>query len=197
MPNLTPDEIMALIPPEAMRKHKEGAFAPKLTENERRAILVLDYKGVHRNVLAAAFGINRRTLASMLNKHSTRYHKTRQAFAEGKPEEWLCLYLTEDIALRVAAAKGAAEVSIVKQKDYDERPRDDYNPRADKYAGNHTVKNKDHTYSHKLVISWDLNTESWAYCDTNGFDTTNYTGWHTSTEAYKQGVASCMDALED
>lgn len=188
------DHPIHSIPAESFRRGVPDEFQAKLTEDERRAIIALDYKGVHRNVLAAAFGINRRTLASMLNRQSSKYTKLRKAFDSSNPSEWCAKYITEDIALRVAKAKTSPEATIVKQQDYDDREQSEFNRRATKWEGAHTYKSAlaGHRYNHVIRIFWHEN-GSWAYQDTNGFDDTEYPGFKTSTEAWKQACISAMD----
>jgi len=192
------DDLLSTLPTAAFRRPPggEGAFAPKLTLAERRGILALHYKGVNQRVLAAAFGINRRTLAAMVNPHSQRYKGLRKAMDDIGPKEFCDTYITEALTLKVNAALNSAE-SKLGQADYDDRPRSTVSQRANKYQGTHNYKDKNHAYTHVLSVFWDENSGTWAYCDTNGYDTSEYPGFNTSAEALKEAKAAAMDALEE
>jgi len=153
-----------------------GRFDAKLTFDERCSVLALYISGIHRRVLAAAFGIDRRTVAHIYNKNSVHYKKVRARLQELGQAEFLRQYLTEESTRKAAAVANDPSVTLA---DREWRAQPDTgmpSKRKNRKEGVHVVKPDQCEYSHRLVIQWfDEREESettlsagWWYQDLDG-----------------------------
>ena len=94
-------DALSMIPADAMRRHRDDEFAPKLVEDERMAILACIEYGIMRDVVAKAFGINRRTVSHIANSGSTRYREVRRRRDEMGKDAFVKHYLTESVAQKI------------------------------------------------------------------------------------------------
>ena len=181
----TVDEILAHIPAGAYRQ--EGKFRPKLDFAQRCEILALYRRGVGRNVLADAFGIDRRTVTHIQNQNSVHYKSVRDRYAELGKEVFEREYITEAGSLKVAEQLG-------KQPKADPTKP---NRNAGRHAGINIV---DGTYCerpHRVDVQWLADGAAgpgWYYQDLDGpapelWTYTNETSLLTST--------NCLRALKD
>lgn len=170
-----------------------GKFAPKLTQEERCAILALVKSGVKRDTIAAAYDLDRRTVGHIVNPQSPRYKEIRNRYRATGHDEFIAEHLTEEVALKIASVAS------------DNSPAEKGNapsPRANRLAGTHTVKPEQCSYPHRIEIKYRPDGEfgpGWYYRDLdskehpddwfhNGDDSRK-----TSHACYDEAVANLMD----
>lgn len=158
-----------------LRKHPTimrglGRFEPKLTFDERCSVLALYLSGVHRRVLALAFGVDRRTVAHIYNKHSIHYKSVRQELTRLGTNAFIRQYLTEEATRRVSAVADHPEVTLSDDSLRKEKPAPDIpNKKWHRKAGVNVVKPEQCEYSHRVVIAWrEEPTPGWYYQDMDG-----------------------------
>ena len=96
-----------------MYDSRNSKFAPKLTFTERCEAFALAKSGdLDRRQIAAAYGINRATLAYMLNQHGPHYKDVRREYAEYGHDRFLKKYITPNVIERYAASKKKLEVAL-------------------------------------------------------------------------------------
>lgn len=147
--------------PRALRENNPS-FEPKLNFAERCAVLALHRKNVSVRMLAAAFGVNRRTVNHIINPESSRYHSVRARERQIGTEAFIDEYTTEAIIKRVNEAASSPEMTQT-NSEYDKQPRAERANVASKHAtgssGINTLKLPHHEYSHRVEVSWlDANT---------------------------------------
>lgn len=180
---------LSLIPQENFVKHQTGKFAPKLNDEERCAILALVKSGVRRERIAAAYGLDRRTVGHIANPQSPRYKEIRNKYKAMGHDDFVKEFLTEEVALKIAAL-----------------PEDEKHPapktgapsaRANRLAGIHKVKPEQCEYEHRIEIKYFIAgdhhpLEGWYYRDLDS--KTNPEQWfHNGPESMKSSHA-CYDA---
>lgn len=141
--NKTADPL-SLIPAQNFKAANSGKFAPKLTEDDRCAVLALVQAGVKRDVVARAFDVDRRTVGHICNTNGLRYKPTRQRYVAEGHEEFIKKYVTEEVALKVAAVSDPAKVEAAKTRSP--------SGRANRMAGEHKVKPEQCQYEHRIEI---------------------------------------------
>jgi hypothetical protein len=156
-----------------------GRFEPKLTFDERCSVLALYLSGVHRRVLAAAFGIDRRTVAHIYNPHSIHYKAVRKQLEVLGREVFIRRYLTEEATVKVRAVQNHREVTL---SDDEMREEPSHAPipnrKRNRKEGVHVLKPEQCEYSHRVVIGWreavndDISGSpaGWYYQDLDGND---------------------------
>lgn len=154
--------VLSALPSHAFRSvANKGKFAPKLDYADRAAILSAYTNGVRRELLAAAFNVDRRTIGHIVNPTSSHYKDVRKEMKEMGPDDFTRKYLTEDMAQRIGAA-----VTEQVQVEADPNAPD---KKKNKMAGLHTVKPAQCAYSHRIEIEWQDNTNhagpGWYYRD--------------------------------
>jgi hypothetical protein len=146
-----------------------GRFEAKLTFDERCSVLALYMSGVHRRVLALAFGVDRRTVAHIYNKNSIHYKNVRAELDKLGRDVFLTRHLTEDATRRVAEV--ANHPSVTLSDDFLREVKDEAtvpDKRRNRKAGVNVVKPEQCDYSHRVVIEWREN--GWYYQDMDGND---------------------------
>lgn len=150
------DKILEAIPTSAFRHHS-AKFEPKLTFPERCAALALHRKSVAVPVIAAAFGINRRTVRRLVSADSPSYHSVRDEEKRMGTLEFIEKYLTEEVARRVSEVASSAEVDET-QTEYDAKPRAERtatpSQRASGVAGINYFKPANASFNHRLSVEW-------------------------------------------
>jgi len=132
-----------------------GRFDAKLTFDERCAILALYLSGVHRRVLAAAFGIDRRTVAHIYNKNSIHYKAVRTKLQELGHQGFLREYLTEEATMRVAKVANDPAVTLA-DKEWRSKTDGDILPsrKKNRKEGLHIIKPDQCEHTHRIMIQW-------------------------------------------
>ena len=168
--DLSFDEKKALLPLMSWDREK---FAPKLNYEQRCQILAMHHSGISRDLLARAYGINRRTVTHIYNPQSTHYREVRHEMEVIGIKAFQEKYLTQDVMDRVLA--------------YNQKRADnpEANKAANRKAGPHTVMGEHTAEAHRIVISWKtvgdqanmeggvINQSGWYYNDLDG-DFPNY-----------------------
>lgn len=154
---------LSLIPKEAMTTGQTGQFAPKLTFEERCAVLACVTYGVSRPITAAAFSINRRTVTHVCNEASGHYRDVRKELKNLGKDKFIETYLTENVAKKIADAAGKP----TQHHSSAVTPGTVPSPRANRCAGIQVVKPEQCGYSHRLEIAF-MGVEDW----------TGDIGWH-------------------
>lgn len=123
---------------------------------ERCSILALFRKGVSVRMLAAAFGVNRRTVTHIINTESTRYKAVRDREKQMGTEDFIVEYYTEDAIRKINAAADKPELNQA-IAEYDAKAGDRLtlsSKRATGNAGINTIKLPHHEYAHRIEVSW-------------------------------------------
>lgn len=155
-------QLDEVLPTNAFRHHGTK-FRAKLTEDERLAIIALYRKGIKRGILAMAFGIDVRTVSNLCNSHSLKYKSTREKAMGYSLDDLARMYITEDIALKVAEA-AAKEAANMESFESTRGP----SQRANKRAGIHRINLPHLSYEHVVEIAFK----------NKGEDGCEETGWH-------------------
>jgi hypothetical protein len=181
-------DVLSLIPAAAMRKTNTGKFEPKLDFAERCAILAAYSNGVRRDVLATAFGVDRRTIGHIVNPTSVHYRDVRRKLKDDGPENFTNMFLTEELALKIGAA--------VKEEAKIEADPNAPNKKANKAQGLHTVKPSQCAYSHRIEIQWREamplndgppdNERGWYYRDLDSKEPNMW--WHNGDDSRRTSV---------
>lgn len=157
------NDLVNSLPAHVMKTGNLTKFAPKLDEAKRRAIYALDKSNVHRNVIAAAFGVDRRTVSHICNEHSVHYKSVRLDYKRMGHSDFVAKYLTPEVVSLVSKVNIAAPT-----KEDDTGPK----PKAVKKKGMHTVHPEQCAYSHRIEITYQhsLDPVGWYYRDLDGED---------------------------
>lgn len=118
------------IPPSAFRSPDAGKFKPKLVREERYSILALAKMGVKREVIASAFGVDRRTVSHICNDSSTHYKDIRDHYRKMGHDEFVAAYIDENVTKRIAMAVDSLPGGDVPEP---------VSSRSNGYAGLHTI----------------------------------------------------------
>lgn len=152
----------------------DGKFAPKLSQQERCSILAASKYGVTRNVVAAAFDIDRRTVTHICSDNSPHYRSVRDEYSRLGHQDFFKLYLTPDVIKKVnkafhdpnvkaktshLRADQAARLSA-------QRQIDGPNPKANKHEGRQSIVATMHEGQMVVVVIW------------YGESIDGETGWH-------------------
>ena len=156
-----------------------GRFDAKLTFDERCSVLALYLSGIHRRVLAAAYGIDRRTVAHIYNKNSIHYKAVRKELENLGRDLFLQRYLTEEATRKAQSVANHPDV-VLPDENWRKQPDKATLPskRKNRKEGVHVIKPDQCDYSHRVVIGYryeesdpDLGTvspEGWWYQDLDG-----------------------------
>ena len=99
------NDVVNSLPAHVLKGGNKTKFAPKLDEVKRRAIYALDKSNVHRNVIAAAFGVDRRTVSHICNEHSVHYKSVRIDYKRMGHDDFVKQYLTPEVVTLVSRVK--------------------------------------------------------------------------------------------
>lgn len=134
------DEVRALLP---LLSNDRTKFAPKLIFEERCEILAMHRVGISRDLLAKAYGINRRTVTHICKSTSSHYRDVRREEAELGRTIFQMKYLSQDVLDKVLAQRQLRETTAQVN-----------NKSANKKMGPHTVQGEMCEYPHRIVIAW-------------------------------------------
>ena len=138
---------LSMLPTSSYKAIRGGKFAPKLDDEQRCSVLALVKAGVKREVVATAFGVDRRTVGHICNPSGLRYRNIREKYKAMGHEEFVKTYITEQVAKRVAdASDSETETVEVKTKSP--------SGRASRMAGEHKVQPEQCNYEHKILIKY-------------------------------------------
>jgi hypothetical protein len=165
MKEVAPDHPVNSLPQELLYEKEKGKFKPKLTFEERCAVLGLVNHGVRRSIVAAAFDLDRRTVTHIVNDASPHYRNVRARYKEIGHTEFMQEYVTPEIVERVAKVK----LEEVEAKEA--VPVGAANPRSRSRAGSHIIQPDQCSYPHNIEIAWrdadGEKPEGWWFRDLN------------------------------
>lgn len=180
MNDLTP------IPQHLLRRSPDAAdFAPKLSNEERCAVLALHMLGVRPAALALAFSLNRRTVTHIANSTSKHYRPTRAERKKLGDEAFIAKYATEEMRKRVADVANRPELRDAKPMASERRK-----------AGIHVVKPDQCSYSHRLEIKYraDADPCGWYYRDMDSKSSPDE--WFHNGESSLASSQNCLALAE-
>lgn len=182
----TVEEIMADLPEGSFRS--EGKFVPKLTFVERCEILAFYRKGVSRVMLAAAFGVDRRTITHIYTKTSPHYKNVREEEERLGRERFVQTYITES---------GAGKIAAVQSQVKEERDPSLSVKAANKHRGLNMVKTEFTNFEHRVMIEWFDGAigEGWYYKDLDGPDSDDIM-LHNGPESIRTSQ-ECLRAVKE
>lgn len=178
---------LSLIPQHAFVKNGTGKFAPKLNHDERCAVLALVKAGVRRDLVARAFGLDRRTVGHIVNPQSARYKDVRNEYKNFGHEEFVVKYLTEEVAMKVAAAE-----------DPEKAPKPTTSARSNRMQGIHHVKPPQCSYEHRVEIKYLTGAEAeygegWYFRDLDSKTAPDM--WFHNGEESRKTSHACYDEM--
>ena len=168
-----------------------GKFAPKLTFEDRCAILGLNRLFYPKDTIAKAFGVDRRTVSHVISATGGKYRSIKEQEKRLGKEKFIAQYVTSEIMGRI---RGTQE-----QKVSPETPRKSANARA----GAHQMQNEMCSFRHSVIVSWrdDQNTPGWYYKDLDGdfpdswFHSHDLTSIKTSQACFNAAQQEISDKL--
>jgi|GEM_PF-7113417 len=135
---------------------KGSEFEAKLNQVERCSILAFRLCNVSVPQLAAAFGVNRRTVNKLVDLQSDKYKSVKDEYRRLGQEDFIATYATEAAAARIAAAVVKDEVEQV-GREYDKASAEratTANKRASSNGGINNIKLPHHDYTHRIEVAW-------------------------------------------
>lgn len=179
-------DILSQLPQSAFKQANSGRFAPVLSYDQRCAALALVHSNVVRSVIAAAFGVNRRTISHIANESSIHYRDVRAEYKSMGHEAFLKKYLREEHVQAVARAASKSAAA-----------HPDVSARANKFAGMHTVKPEQCSYSHRIEIAYFTDQPDgagWYFRDLESVDRDT---WLHNGEDSRRTSQACYKAVLD
>jgi hypothetical protein len=153
-PDLAPDHPANKLNP-ALLERNSSTFAPKLTFADRCSAAALQLAGINPNLVAIAYGVNRRTITSLVAAGRKAYGDVKRELASMGREAFIAKYVTEDAMKRVNEAGSSPEAAL---------PRAELPPagvsagipnrRATGHAGINMHRGPTHEYTHRVEIKW-------------------------------------------
>ena len=167
-----------------------GQFKPKLTFEERCAMLACIRVGVSVGIVAAAFGVHRRTAGAIAYQHHRSYQAVRDEEHRLGAAEFQKTYITESVLARIEMAK-PAKVEPTAQ------PRQ----ASSSHSGLHSIKTDGTNYAHRVEVEWRDNEkggQGWGWRDLDGdfpdfWVMENDVGFHSSRAAFDDAKANIVD----
>lgn len=163
----------------------DGKFKAKLDEADRMRCLASVMAGIKKDIVAVAFGIDRRTVSHMTNPYSKHYKSLRDK-AKAMGEKAFVKEHFDEIALeRIRSAKPPkAEAEKTGGP----------NIRAKSKAGVNVVRPEQCSYSHRINVAFRQEPEpGWWYQDLDGPDPQE---WCRGDAASMQTSQDCLMAAE-
>ncbi len=179
---------MADFPEEAYRKNTN--FQRKLDENDRIAIIAMYRSGIRREILALAFGVDKRTIGHMANPQSVHYIKDRKRYETLGMERVLAEIVTEEMKRKVVDAT----VSLRTVKTETVSKNLEVSPRSANYAGIHTVRPDQCAYSHRIEIKYRDEGDDPAGWYVRDMESLNPELWFHNGPASLKSSKACYDA---
>lgn len=139
--------LLGDLPLEAFKGASEGKFAPKMTRDERCVVLALVRSGIKRELVAKTFGIDKRTVAHIVNENGPHYREVRKEYRDEGHDAFCTRYLTGEVMERVKGHLDAAIKEVMSDK-----------PKGSAYAakmrGVHAVQPEQCGYVHQIEIGY-------------------------------------------
>lgn len=179
------------IPPSLMGG-SDGKFKAKLDFAERCSALAAVRAGIKKDVVAAAFGVDRRTISHMVNPYSKHYKQLRDEEKKLGPDEFKLRYFDEKTLIRIQKAA----LPIEKKEEAEVAGP---NARSRAKAGIQVVRPEQCTYNHRLEIAFrtgqtpiggTIVQEGWWYRDLDGPDPDE---WCRGDDASLMTSVACLN----
>lgn len=178
-PKLPAEHPLNQLPASLFRDRSE--FAPKLNKELRCGVLAAYKSGISVNALAAAFGVNRRTITHIVSPDSHTYRDVREEYARQGHVEFVSLYMTPQVVNMLKSAAKAEEVTMT-ATEYDASTHTRARvptKRANGSAGIQFVAKPDWPFAHRIDVQWlDANSAN-AHTSPDGKPIEHPEGWYT------------------
>ena len=171
------ERIRSQIDPSLLKRHAK--FQAKLTFFNRCSIFALDrIAGVNRRVIAAAFGVNRATVAYICNPSSGRYRDVKKEHFDLGDELFYEKYVTPDVLSLIEEYKNP-ETAMTAEEAIDHKLTEGvFPPRksANKNAGPHRFRVHGVGHAIEINIVWLEGDPDWK------------DGWYVDAGEYKKDI---------
>jgi hypothetical protein len=175
----------------ATNRETFGKFAPKLTQRQRCEVMALKILGYTREVMAAVYKVDRRTITHIYNPVSRHYHNVKQELKMMGEKAFLEEYATPEVINRAMEESEAVKPEFTGNNKY-----------ANKQQGLHRVRGPNCSYDHRVYISWieggteNVETSGWYYRD---LDSDFPDGWYSAggPDSLKSSQACYVAMLSD
>lgn len=149
------DDFKAGLDPAVFKKN-DTRFQPKLRFEERCQCLALSLAGVAVNVIAAAYGLDRRTVGHIINPQSPHYKNVRREVEKYGRDHFITTYLTPEVTARVNSqeTKDRAAATYREYAKYREKNANHPNRRANGSQGTHPTWHYGDKATHMLEVKW-------------------------------------------
>jgi len=134
---------------------RASGFEPRLTFAERCGVLAFHLAKVSVPQLAAAFGVNRRTINKIIATDGNKYRNVREEYQRLGETDFLTKYATAELAAKIAEARSKPE-AVQNYTEYDAAitTRKSANRRANGQEGITVIKEERHEHSHRIEVGW-------------------------------------------
>lgn len=177
-PSLPPEHPLNQLPTNLFRDRSQ--FAPKLNKELRCGVLAAYKSGISVNALAAAFGVNRRTITHIVSPESRTYRDVREEYTRQGHHEFVHRYMTEQVVSMLSAAAKSPEASQ-RSTDYDASAHTRArvpSKRANGSAGIQYVTRPEWAFPHRIDIQWlDANSAN-SHTTPDGMPIEHPEGWY-------------------
>lgn len=181
--------IEEIIPSNAVKSPRSDEFVAKLNPEERCQVLACADYGIKREIIAQAYGINRRTIGHIVNTASQRYRATRKERDQLGKDDFRAKYLTEEVAKRIAA--------VTPKPTAENAPADHSKPsvRANGKAGINVVKSEFLKTPHRIEVQFfeTKDPPGWWYRDIDGAEPDE---WFNNGEDSLRSSQACLKMAE-
>lgn len=165
--------------------HRSDHFKPKLDHAKRCAVLALTKSKIKRERVAAAFGVDRRTVSHISNDTSPHYKAIRRHYVELGHDAFVKKYLTEEVAALMAAVPITGSTTTSAKAS---------SRRSNAYEGEHLIPAVDglRAKEHHVVIEYREGYDGWAFRDLDGDAPDEF--YHNGDASLKSSKA-CYEAI--
>lgn len=91
-------------------------YKPKLSFDERCAILALYHYGMKKDIIADVFSVDRRTVSHVTNTQSIHYRNVREERVDCGGDDFFTKYVTEDVHKKIIGYKERKDAEPVPTK---------------------------------------------------------------------------------
>jgi len=142
----------------ALNKHTANKFSPKLSLTKHCEILALYRMGYNADLLAKAYGVDRKTVTHMYNPQSPKYKGVKGQEKIMGTDGLIRVYVTDVVLAHI--------------KNFETPVEELSNKYANKKEGVHLVQGINCTFKHRLEIRWcepdEVEVKGWYYKDMDG-----------------------------
>jgi len=171
----------------------DGKFKAKLTQEDRYRAMAAVLTGIRKDVVAAAFGIDRRTISHMTNEYSKHYKSTREKVKQLGQGEFIRQFFDEDTLKKIQTV----DLGTVQPSGPSSPGPNAPNPRASSKKGINVVKPEQCRHNHRIMIAFRPaigdSAAGWWYQDLDG---PNPTEWCRGDDSSLMTSQHCLAAAE-